>query len=431
MSSWIRGNSLSKRLAPSDHNFVGIGSRGVSLVGKFLLVMYLTRYLSLTELGMYGVFSTTVLLAIYLIGAEYYTYSTRELLAVESERRPKLIRDQAVFHVLIYALVLPMLIIVFLLDFLPFSLIVSFYIILVLTHVSQEIHRILIALSHASAAYLISALANGVWTIPAIAGGLLFPQLRTLQFVLASWAFSVCLSVILGLFILWRWKLLQLSLEGINWQWIWKGLGISYKFLVASMAYRIIDSSDRYFIQYFFGESTVGIYTLYASISKILHDLVFAGSIAVIFPLLVNSFQQHDLEQYRYHLGRLKKAVIASSLFLTPFFVVGIYLMLRFLGRQELYVELAAYFILLLSSIIINLSVVPHYVLYARRKDNQILISTLFGALLNIILNLLWIPPYGLFGAALATTLSFAFVGLAKLYYVQRGSVEHEISPKS
>lgn len=415
-------------LAYGDHNLAGIGSRAISIVGKFLLVFYLARFLSLAELGIYGVFTTTVTLSVYLVGAEYYTYSTRELIAARTDQRPILIRDQAIFHLLAYTLILPALISVFFLDFLPLNLIVSFYLILVMTHLMQEIHRVLIALSHASVAYLISAISNGVWTIPAIVGGLLFPQLRTLNFVLFCWAISASLAAFIGLFLLIRWKLLQLTLDTINWHWIWKGLSICYKFFLASIAYRIIDLSNRYIIQFFSGDSAVGIYTIYGSITKILPDLVFAGLVAVIFPKLVASFERSNIEQYEYHMRRLKKAVITSTIFLTPLFIIGVYLMIPILGKQELYSELPTYFALLISAVIITLSFVPHYVLYAKKDDNKILLATVVGAALSILLNILWIPRYGLFGAACATALSFGTVGLIKVYYARRGRVSYEIA---
>ncbi len=157
-------------------------------------------------------------------------------------------------------------------------------------------------------------------------------------------------------------------------------------------------------------------------------DLVFAGLVAVVFPKLVASFEHRNIEQYEYLLGRLKKAVITSSVFLTPLFIIGVYLVIPILDKQELYSELPTYFALLLSAVIITLSFVPHYVLYAKKDDNKILLATVMGAVLSILLNMLWIPRYGLFGAACATVLSFGTVGLVKVYFARRGRVSYETS---
>ena len=45
--------------------------------------------------------------------------------------------------------------------------------------------------------------------------------------------------------------------------------------------------------------------------------------------------------------------------------------------------------------------------LYGRKKSIHTLITTFLSALLNIGLNILWIPKYGIFGAAFATFLSY------------------------
>ncbi|MBC2079891.1 oligosaccharide flippase family protein [Listeria booriae] len=60
-------------------------------------------------------------------------------------------------------------------------------------------------------------------------------------------------------------------------------------------------------------------------------------------------------------------------------------------------------------------------VIYAvQMRTNQVFITSLVGALLNVGLNLVLIPRIGLYGAAIATTVSFFFVWLVRLVQTRK-----------
>lgn len=57
-----------------------IAIRGSTLASKFLLIFFLARFLEPSELGVYGLFAATIGYSLYLLGFDFYTYTTRELL---------------------------------------------------------------------------------------------------------------------------------------------------------------------------------------------------------------------------------------------------------------------------------------------------------------------------------------------------------------
>ena len=111
-------------------SILNLGLRGLSMLAKFLLVIYIGKYLSVEELGEYGLFITTITIAIYFLGLDFYTYNTREILAKEKVERLPLIRDQFVFHLIVYTIVLPTLLTIFAFDIIKKDYIVFFYFIL-------------------------------------------------------------------------------------------------------------------------------------------------------------------------------------------------------------------------------------------------------------------------------------------------------------
>jgi O-antigen/teichoic acid export membrane protein len=94
--------------------------------------------------------------------------------------------------------------------------------------------------------------------------------------------------------------------------------------------------------------------------------------------------------------------------------------LLGFLGKIEFYAHLPVYYILILANTILNISYVPHYILYAKDADRLIVWSTLTGSLLNITGNILVIPRYGLIGASLSILVSYLVIWALKEYYAQK-----------
>jgi O-antigen/teichoic acid export membrane protein len=406
----------------ASYNFVALSLRVISVGGKLLLVLYVGKYLSLADLGVYGLFSTTVLLAIYLVGFDFYTFAARELLARPAAARPALLRDQLVCHLFGYALLLPALLLVFFFGFLPWALLGVFYWVLVTTHLCQEIHRTLITLAAPISAYAISAIAHGLWTVPVIVLGLVHLPFRSLPVVLSAWALCATLGLGVGAFRLRQLGVLPASRRPVDWRWIARGLAVSWKFFLSSLSLRGVEFSNRYFIHYFFGDARVGAYTLFASIANTLHDFTVTVVAAPAFAPLVTSFQRGDLQTFRLQLSRLRKGLVRSSLILLPLFAIATQALVMILERPTLRVELPCFYLLLAGAIALNLSLTPHYTLYVRQRDELILSAGIFAILISIATNVLLVPTYGATGAGAASLLAMMGLGLSKHFFVTRGS---------
>lgn len=91
--------------------------------------------------------------------------------------------------------------------------------------------------------------------------------------------------------------------------------------------------------------------------------------------------------------------------------------MLERLPEQEYLKAYPSFIVLVLAKMVLNFSLVFHYILYVRKNDFPIIKATVFAALINILLNFILIPPMGVMGAALATLASFVIILLMKMYY--------------
>src|SRR5690606_16433979 len=148
---------------------------------------------------LYGLLTATISYALFLLGFDFYIYTTREILKFERNKWGALLKNQAVLSITIYAIFLPLLFLIFVSELLPWKIAIWFFVLLVLEHINQELSRILIAVSEQLTASIAIFLRFGVWAFIVTAWMLAQPDSRNLQFVLGGWtiggALALCLSV--------------------------------------------------------------------------------------------------------------------------------------------------------------------------------------------------------------------------------------------
>ena len=404
-------NYLSTRL-------LNLSLRVLSMVAKFLLIIYIGKYLSTETLGEYGLFVTTITIAIYFLGLDFYTYNTRELLHKNEDERFALIRDQFIFHSLVYALVLPLLFVVFVFDIIDYKYILLFYLVLIMEHVSQELFRLYTTLSMPIFANLLLFFRAGIWVYVLILLWMYdMKDTQNLSFVYLGWFVGSFISIVIGLVYLIKLYDTNALKRNIDWLWIKQGVKISIPFFIGTIAYKVIEFSDRYMIDYYMTKSDVGIYTFFGSIANTMQTLVFTLVIMIYYPKMIELYRDSETEKFEQTVKKFFVEVLTYSLVTIAGVAVLIHPILEYLGKAEFIQSLSVLWILLGAALVLNLSFVPHYVLFAKHKDIAIRNITILGAALNIGLNILLIPSYGINGAAIATLSSFGAILMVKNFY--------------
>lgn len=193
-----------------------------------------------------------------------------------------------------------------------------------------------------------------------------------------------------------------------------------WRFLIIAGGYRIIDMSDRYFLQAHWGEAKVGVYTVYASVARVLQDVLYAGFVATLWPQLVTAYQQRDEPAFEAQRFRMNRVVVRTVLVLVPAFCAGIHGLLWLLDRPALHEEIASYYVLVAATATLSLGTVPNYTLYAAGQDRAILQAVTLGFVSNIVLNAVLIPAGGTLGAAVATLAAICVIVVYQLIVQHR-----------
>ena len=358
--------------------------RAGTLGSRFLFVFFLAKYLDPESVGYYGLFTATVGYFLYLVGLDFYTYTTREILKAPLEKRGQMLKGQAALSALLYAIVVPLAVWVLPQAGWPSELLLWFFPILVLEHLNQEISRLLTALSEQITASLILFMRQGSWALAIVALMVIDPNMRRLHAVMACWLAAGVVAALLGLR-----KIRQLRLGGwhfpVDWSWVKTGAKLSLAFLLATLALRGVQTIDRYWLQSLTNIETVGAYVLFLSIAGTLMVFLDAGVFAFAYPELIDL---HHKQQHAQAHRKVKQLLIYILLAAVAFSVIS-WLLLPYLLQwinKPLYLEsIWLYPWLLLATVINALGMAPHYALYAQQRDKAI-IGSHVGAMLLFVL---------------------------------------------
>jgi O-antigen/teichoic acid export membrane protein len=123
---------------------------------------------------------------------------------------------------------------------------------------------------------------------------------------------------------------------------------------------------------------------------------------------------------YKELFNKFKKSILIASIVLIvlSYFITPI--LFGFLDKPSFLTNIETFNVLLIGIFFLLMSYAYHYDLYIKKKDTLLLKISLFSMSLNIVLNLYLIPNNGLFGASLATLVSFFTLFLLKLIYSKR-----------
>ncbi len=390
-----------------------MGLKGVSVGVRFLLVLYIGKYFTVEDLGDYGIFNTIIMFGLILLGFNFYQYANRDLVNADDPEKLAIIRGQVVFTLGCYLIFLPVALLVFYLEKLPFNLMLVFYGVLILEHITQELFRLFIALGKSLISSVLAFLKSGSWVLTILAIWYLGDQqvLYHMDWVYTFWFGGDLLALAFGLFMLRR-RFKGVESNPIDYEWVKKGIKISVFFLISTLAYKVIELSDRLMMDSLLDRTSVGVYTFYFQMSNIVHVVIFTAVLMIFYPKILKAIG--NKEQLIKEKNQLSKQVYGISLvtaiviyLLTPFVA-------DFLGKDEITSYSGILLFLLIGNVLLNISFIYHYVLIAFKKDQMVMFITIAGAVVNVVANLVLIPRYGIYGAAFSSIAGFSIMFLVK-----------------
>jgi len=394
---------------------VNMALRGLTLLSKFFLLVYLAKVLAPEQLGVYGLFTVTVSYTLYLLGLDFYTYAQREMLSLPHAAWGGMIRNQFMFYAVVYLFVLPLLLLVFVGGWLPWKMIGWFYLILTLEHLSQELCRLLVACGKVTLANVTLFFRGGAWVFAVV---LLFwakPELHGLTAIWAGWSVGVAISIVIAFMAVRRAVGPALVKAATDWRWVRRGLKVAAQFLLGTLALRGLFTFDRYFLDLYAGKSVVGVYSFYMGIANALLGFADAGVISRLYPRLVAAYRAGRHEEYRQHLKELAVGIVLLFVIFSLGLFVTIKPVLQYIGREVYLEQITTLWVLLAAMGVYSLGLVPHYALYSRGADRAIVVASVIAVLIFGITAICLAPKGGSTGMAVSVLVGVGCLGGVKI----------------
>lgn len=223
--------------------------------------------------------------------------------------------------------------------------------------------------------------------------------------VVFSAMFSNFIPLVLALGIIIK----QVGFSHLSFSEMPKYLRFSLPLAPNSLIYWITSQSDRYFVEFFLGTVSVGIYSAAYGIGYIVYFFVTPLQL-ILFPQLTTLFDNGEIDEVKiYIIYSLKFFLLLSvpsvvGLTICAKQILVVFTTVEFINGS-LVIPLVALSALFsgLVQILINITF-----LYKKTKYNFWIQA--IPAILNIVLNIILIPLIGIIGAAIATLFSFVIM---------------------
>lgn len=376
--------------------------RVLTILSKVILVLIITKKGSLSIQGELTLIITTIAIINLLTGLETHNIVNRELVGkkLQSKHFSEVFSNHlsGIFLVNIgFAIII-----------LPFFYDRIFYYILIVViticdHVNQEVFRALISVNKQLMAYFLNFLRQGTWAF--IATGLFYFDIIdvSVNATLGLWAIFTSLTVFVFLVI---YPQILFKVKFRKEKFINNIYNSRWLFLCL-IPFKIIELSDRYFIEYFIGSVTLGTYSLLYQVINAMNILIFTVIISNEYAnltLLAKTKTFHDLLLV---LSKINVTIKKIYLYASPCAIIGVIIIFYILNIELNYSHIITIFILLLSSYLFNIALIRRIVYIGRNMFKDLFLITLLSSAVFLSLNFILVPMTGIMGASFSQLSAF------------------------
>jgi len=181
--------------------------------------------------------------------------------------------------------------------------------------------------------------------------------------------------------------------------------------------------SDRIILDMLIGKEAVGLYSAAYNIAELFNTLVALSLVVAVQPIYLKLWQEGGEKQTADFLNN----VLYYCMIICPAFIWGVVAIgedLLTLMASDQYAAGAVVIPYVITGVVVDtLSLIYAAGLYIRKRTMELFVPMVISVVINIALNFLLIPEFGLTGAAAATLLSsIALAGM--LYYRGRKALK-------
>ena len=389
-----------------------MGIRVSMLAAKFLLTLFIARFMGLEEVGLYGLIvgASGTVQAIFRMGV-FQTLS-RDAIHQPQETLVRNLRYYGTGIVSLYAFlacagfmaglyfgkpeIALLAILVFLTEHFAFDIFI-----LINNQQKPRIANLLLSLQSAS------------WIYVYVVAAFFIPSLRNLETILFFWIIGGFLTIGFAAWLSRSWEWKKIFAEKFDFNWYKNNIHTSWKLYIGDIVTVMTIYVDRFLISAFLGLELAGVYVMFAQIENAIVNLVTSGVIQVYGPKLVLAYKEKN---HALFVSVFKKSAIKTLLTTAGLAVIAAIAMpylIRFTDKPLALEYIPLYWLMLLALFPRLGAVTARGILSARYMDSQTLTVSVMALALTVVggwLCLYYIGIYGILCSSLVVSLAIILI---------------------
>lgn len=191
-----------------------------------------------------------------------------------------------------------------------------------------------------------------------------------------------------------------------------------FVFFALSVAVSIYTSMDIVMLGFMSDNKEVAYYALATKVKMVLATTISALG-PVLLPRMTYCLNNGQYERFKKYIEKSLHFVILSAVPVVIFFMIMTPEVVEILGGIEYQPSILCMRIITLAVIPLGIgNIACSQILTPLGKEKLTMYSTIYGAIINFIANIILIPQIGAVGAALATVLAESIVAIIQVHYV-------------
>ena len=406
MLEWILKINMLPRLLHME-TLLAIFLRAIPMAAKLGLMLYMGRYLSLDAMGIYGLILGTVMLLLALLGQEFCYVVMRDIVGMSPINVLHKLRDEAILYGANYVFLVIVVICIVATGYtnMPTRYLWAIVILTIIEGYGAVTYYSMSSMHKPILANTIFCIRSGLWVIPVVCMGLLYPSWRSVDVVLAGWIAGGAVSLVVTLHF-WRWMPWAKAMRrSVDWVWIRTGVSQSFPIWLSTIALAGGTYGDRFIVERFLTMSDVGVITFYFSFTNALIALMET----VHFLVAPRLIQHHRDGNHRCFEDESRRALsqVAFGAGAAALLLAGVVPLLGVVSnRDALFSNAPALWLMLLAAWLRAVAGILLSCLYARHQDSAIWTGNLLFVIPALAGNALLVPILGINGVGVSSVLA-------------------------
>jgi O-antigen/teichoic acid export membrane protein len=396
-----------------------ISLRGLSLVARFALTLFMARYFTLGEIGLFGLFYSAAAAAPAFLGFGMNYFLNREIVGIPFDSALRRLRDRVAVSVAVATFVVFAFWLFEVAGAIPsITHLALLCPILILEAVALDIHYSLISLKRPLLANSLLFVRSAVWVFPYIVVAAVFPQSRNLGVLLWWWLAAIGVSFAVLAWHMRSWPWAEAGCYGFDVAWFRKTLAKSKLIYASDIGIVGTMFADRYILGSLSGLQQVGVFVFFWTIANSVQVLVGTAISQIVVPHMVEAHAAGGHAALHQILKRKTAEAAGLGIALSFMAIVAVYLVVPYLGHQEFGANINLLLILLVAAIIRSVSDVWNVALYSAGKDAAWAWINIFGLISTSLACFVGLNLAGMLGLAVATVVVAVLQWFARVYFL-------------